>query len=306
MNADGKRFTEEEKQIINRYILQGVQDGLANVVIQDKLMREQGISIAKSYIYYLISNIKKSLITNQSRASVKSAPKMEVKKKDKYTPAQKQLYYGRTKVVDMYKCGYSEWEIAQSFGVKESDVIEFLSKRKKLNEEQCREIIFKSTKGATIFELANEYGVSENVIKKIVLTAQKAISSEYEPEDKTKQEFDLNVAKNFIKFINTLTTYKELCTDDAIKLDKQRQDILHELELKELTQQEKLEMLDRIAELSRQRRSAKDYNEIFEPVTEFMSDEDNMRCIKTFANKVGEAVNKMKDAETRVYFLRSE
>lgn len=352
----GKRFTDEEKKIIFKYIADAKAKGQGCVNIMRQLESEQGIKISESRICKYIQEYREGLGEDEAYKIAKGGKYSEeqrqrifdliatgetgyslclklnkegiditpqsvyyyVNKFNKEHPEQKttssrrtfvtpaeRLYHERANVIRMYKNGFTTKDIAQEYRVPESEVEDFFDKRRYVSPAQYREIIYKSTKGVTPEDLAEEYQLSVETVKKILQNKQNAISSDIEPEEESQQEFDLNVAKNFIKFINTLMTCKGIRTDEADRIDEERQDIFHELEMKDLTQEEKLAMLDRIAELGRIRRREKDYNEIFEPVVEFLSDESNMKFIKTFANKVAEAVNKLKDTSTRVYFMRN-
>ena len=294
-----KRFSEREKEIVFNHIKEGLQARLSGESIRQEILETEGINVSHTRIYELIKEYKEKKYAGAERLENGTY------RRNFNTPAQR-LYFARMKVVAMRKNGFTNKEIADEFHVQESDVDDFFLKRRYIKPEQYREIVYKSTKGATPEELAQEYRLNADTVRKILVTKQRAISSEFEPENESQQEFDLNVAKNFIKFINTLMTCKEIRSDEEEQLNEQRQDILHELEMRELTQEEKLAMLDRIAEIGRQRREAKDYNQIFAPVIEFLADEQNMNLIKVFANRVAEAVNKLKDTSTRVYFLRGE
>ena len=307
MIEKGKRFTDEEKEIILKYIKDGVEKKETGLSMFEKL-KANNIDITKQTVYYYINKIKKEQEETQAKPTIRVFTREERQakvRKTYHTPAER-LYYARGNIIDLKNRGYTDANIAEIYHVQESDVADFFEKRKYVSPEQYREIVYKVSRGATLEDLATEYGVSEYTIRKMLQSNKPFISKEIEQDGETEYELDLDVAKNFIKFINTLMTYKTIRTDVAEKLDAQRQDIFHELEMCDLPQEEKLAMLDKIAEIGRRRREAKDYNKIFEPVHEFLADEDNLNIIKLFANRVAEAINKFKDLDTRVYFIRGE
>lgn len=227
------------------------------------------------------------------------------------------LYENRKEVIRMKKEFYLNSSIAKAFGVEESDVEEFLSKRKKLSSQDHRDIIYKHSQGYTPQEIADEYGVNvksvelilskNNVLTTSPLVMSKLNNKNEEKELSVKTElYDPSIAKNFIKFINNIELRYNMYKQDVEKFDNVRNDIYHTLELNNVSQEEQLELLDKIKQTSIERRELKDFIEVVTPIIEFLQDENNKKVIATFSNIAGRVVNNMKKMSNRVYFIRED
>lgn len=227
------------------------------------------------------------------------------------------LYENRKEVIRMKKEFYLNSSIAKAFDVKESDVEEFLSKRKKLSSQDHRDIIYKYSQGYTPQEIADEYGVNvksvelilskNNVLTTSPLVMSKLNNKNEEKELSVKTElYDPSIAKNFIKFINNIELRYNMYKQDVEKFDNVRNDIYHTLELNNVSQEEQLELLDKIKQTSIERRELKDFIEVVTPIIEFLQDENNKKVIATFSNIAGRVVNNMKKMSNRVYFIRED
>lgn len=278
-------------------VLQWKYDGLKLKEIAEKLKNEFNVNVSVQQISHILVNIK---------------TQKDIEQKEK--TAQDVLYENRIEVIKMKKERYIYSAIAKRFGVKETDVIEFLSKRKRLTPEQHREILYKYSQGATAQEIADEFGVNVRSIESI-LSKQKVLTTSTRVMARVNQNkgkegdndlFDPDICKEFIKFINTIQSRYEYCKEDIQKFDNVRNDIYHRLEMCDIGQEEQLSLLNQIKESSVERRQLKDFMEKAQPIIDFMSDEDNKRVLQSFANIVGMVVNNIKKMDTRVYFLREE
>lgn len=283
-------------------VIQWHYDGATQMEIVKRLQDEFGVKISQSQI----SNILKR---------AKETTPMVAKIKESTEPsAQDILYANRQEVVRMKREFYINSAIAKKFGVKESDVIEFLSKRKKLTPEQHREILYKYSQGAEPEDIANEFGVNIKTIEtilsknKVLTTSPQVMAKVKEKQDEEiKTElYDPAICKDFIKFINNIQTRYKYYNDDLQGFDSTRNDIYHKLEMCDLSQDEQLELLNQIKEKSVERRKIKDFIEVTRPIIEFLNDEDNRKVIQAFGNVVGMTMNNLKKLDTRVYFLREE
>lgn len=283
-------------------VMQWHYDGATQMEIVKRLQDEFGVKVSQSQI----SNILRQ--ANETKPMV-------VKVKVNTEPsAQDILYANRQEVVRMKREFYINSAIAQRFGVKESDVIEFLSKRKKLTPEQHREILYKYSQGAEPEDIANEFGVNIKTIEtilsknKVLTTSPQVMAKVKEKQDEEiKTElYDPAICKDFIKFINNIQTRYKYYNDDMQGFDNTRNDIYHKLEMCDLTQEQQLDLLNEIKEKSLERRKKKDFMEVVQPIIEFLNDEDNKKVIQAFGNVVGMTVNNIKKLDTRVYFLREE
>lgn len=225
------------------------------------------------------------------------------------------LYENRKEVTRMKKEGYINYTIAQHFGVKEEDVIEFLSKRRKISPEDKRDILYRYSQGEDINHIANIYSINSKTVETLLNNSGKVITTSSQvmskiaknKEDEFKNEtFDPSVIKNFINFINTVQYKYDYCLESMEKFNNVRNDIYHKLELDDIDTEEQLKLLEKIKETSVERREMKDFVEIVEPLIKFMNVPENKKSIATLANISGMISNKVKSMNTRVYFLREE
>lgn len=283
-------------------VLQWSDEGVTQREIVNILKDEYNIKVSQSQISNILKQVKGA------------TPVMAHTIESTEQNAQDILYANRQEVVRMKRDFYINSAIAKKFGVKESDVIEFLRKRKKLTPEQHREILFKYSQGIEPQEIADDFGVNIKTIETIlsrnkVLTTSPQVMAKV--KDKKEEEirnelYDPNVCKDFIKFINNIQTRYQYCNDDIQSFDNTRNDIYHKLEMCDLTQEEQLKLLNQIKEKSVERRKIKDFIEVVQPIIDFLNNEDNKKVIQAFGNVVGMTVNNIKKLDTRVYFLREE
>ena len=96
------------------------------------------------------------------------------------------------------------------------------------------------------------------------------------------------LSENISEFINFLTASKQLCEFCKVELDKQdklTQDILHSMELGNLTYSERAKLATRLAVCRKDRRYYKDRIEELEPVREYL--ETNKKAYNELTRLLG-------------------
>lgn len=110
--------------------------------------------------------------------------------------------------------------------------------------------------------------------------------------------------KDFIDYLKQCKDVYSLNGSIMQETDKQTQDILHKLELESLNYHEHARLNKELAEVRRQRRSAKDNVIILKPIAEYTV--NNKNVLNSLSQLLGAVRKEEKKLENRMYFPKSE
>lgn len=275
-------------------VLQWRYDGKTYQEISDLLLKEKGIKMAYQSIWAVVEKLK-------------------IKKQEK-VDAQEILYNNRKDVTRMKREFYSNLGIANKFGVTEQDVEEFLSKRRRLSRDDYRDIREKWYVAKVPIEvIADEYGINSKTVEQIinkqkVITSSPIVKSRYDEIQKEAldKKYSIDTAKDFMDLIHTIGKRYEDALNEIDNYNNIRNNIYHQLELSEGTQEEKLEMLNKIQTISTDRRELKNFVETVKPLVDFLQIEKNKKVFTDLARILNDITLNKEKLEKRVYFVRDE
>lgn len=307
------RISEIEQAGLVPYVVQLRYNGKKLHEIADILYKEKGFSTTVQKLSNVLIKVEKDAQKNKNTQIDKdSQENVEVAQQE--PSAQDILYDNRVEVIKMYKEHYLYSAIAKAFNVKENDVIEFLSKRKKLNSDDYRQMAYMYSCGKSAQEIADYFGVNVRSIedyldKHGILTTSTQVISKLK-ENANNEEIDTavtpRIVKDFVNFIHTIRVRYNNAIDDLQLQDNIRNNIYHELEMQEQDEAEQLDMLNRIKKVSLTRRELKDFIEIIQPLIDFLDDPRNKSVVENLGNISARIMNTLTKNENRVYFVKEE
>lgn len=111
---------------------------------------------------------------------------------------------------------------------------------------------------------------------------------------------------NFLEFLRNCTSQYNIAFQEEIEQEKLTQDLLHKLELENLTYHEQARIAKKLVEVRRDRRKAKDVVMATEPIVEWLGDVENEKYRKSLERLLGEVKKIEKKKVYRAYVPRSK
>ena len=104
----------------------------------------------------------------------------------------------------------------------------------------------------------------------------------------------IQIVKDFNSWINTVEKDYQFYFNEVSKLDNLTNDILHRLELEQLSYSERAKLATKLSNTRRERRYYKDLVQQLQPVIDYLQDQQSRKVIMNFSTVLG----KLKDVES--------
>lgn len=118
-----------------------------------------------------------------------------------------------------------------------------------------------------------------------------------------QDKFSNNISE-FLNFLHSIPSQHKMATEELDKQEKLTQDLLHSLELDELTYKQRCKVATLLTHNRRDRRKAKDELELLTPIYEYMMDPANKKVFDKMTDVLGETRKVEKRHTNRCYTPR--